>query len=106
MVSTTDIDTLASLHQQGAPLIDVREPHEYIAGHVPGARLIPLGDVASAPDIAPEGTTVFVICASGNRSKSACRALEARGIPAVSVDGGTRAWAASGRPVVTGPDAS
>lgn len=47
-----------------------------------------------------------MICASGNRSKSACRTLEARGIPAVSVDGGTKAWAASGRPVVTGPDAS
>ncbi len=44
MVSTTDIDTLASLHQQGAALIDVRESHEYVAGHVPGARLIPLGD--------------------------------------------------------------
>ncbi|MDV6299274.1 rhodanese-like domain-containing protein [Dietzia maris] len=41
MVSTTDIDTFASHHQEGAPLIDVREPHGYIAGHVPGARLIP-----------------------------------------------------------------
>ena len=106
MVFTTDIDTFASHHQQGAPLIDVREPHEYVAGHVPGARLIPLGDVASTRDVAPEGATVFVVCTSGNRSRSACRALEDRGIPAVSVDGGTRARAASGRPVATGPDAS
>ena len=106
MVSTTDIDTFAAHHQAGAPVIDVREPHEYEAGHVPGARLIPLGEVAGARDVAPQGTTVYVICASGNRSKTACTTLATLGVDAVSIDGGTSAWKSSGRPVVTGPHAS
>ena len=46
-VPEIDIDEFARRREQGAPVIDVREPDEYQAGHVPGATLIPL---ATVPD--------------------------------------------------------
>jgi rhodanese-related sulfurtransferase len=48
---------------------------------------------------------VYVICASGNRSKTATDWLRARGVDAISVAGGTSAWLGQGRPVVRGAHA-
>ena len=42
-----DLPTFASARADGAMVIDVREPMEYLSGHVPGARLIPMGQLAS-----------------------------------------------------------
>ena len=42
-----DRPAFAAAHADGALVIDVREPMEYLAGHVPGARLIPMGQLAS-----------------------------------------------------------
>ena len=42
MVPEVDVHTFAAAHSDGALVIDVREPDEYVAGHVPGAKLIPL----------------------------------------------------------------
>lgn len=69
-------------------LIDVREPHEYAQGHVPGSRLIPLGQLgARASEIPAEGP-VFVICRSGGRSAQAVRHLSSQGLQAINVAGG------------------
>jgi rhodanese-related sulfurtransferase len=86
--------------------VDVREPGEYLGGHVPGARLIPLAQVLARRAELPSGERVFVICASGNRSKSATDWLRGSGIDAVSVLGGTSGWLAAGWPVVRGPHAN
>lgn len=83
-------------------VIDVREPMEYRAGHVPGAVLIPLGRLAEKVDEVPTGGPVHIICASGNRSLQAADYLRALGIEAYSVAGGTTAWQRSGREIVTG----
>jgi rhodanese-related sulfurtransferase len=96
-----DVDTFAA-RRSGAYMIDVREPDEYVAGHVPGAELMPLGSLPLHTGDLPRGRTVHVICASGNRSLRAVQALARAGIDAVSVTGGTTAWVRSGRPVITG----
>ena len=74
-------------------LIDVREPDEYAAGHVPGAINLPLGSLpAAARDIAPD-TDVVTICQSGHRSVTAGKRLLKAGYSKVrSVKGGTDAW--------------
>ncbi|MCU4185235.1 rhodanese-like domain-containing protein [Acidiferrimicrobium sp. IK] len=103
MVTEVDVHALAAAHADGSIVIDVREPYEYVSGHVPGARLIPPDAMADYAAGLPEGEPVYVICASGNRSRSAALLLGALGVDAVSVAGGTGGWVSAGFPVVTGP---
>ncbi|MBD3784616.1 MAG: rhodanese-like domain-containing protein [Micrococcales bacterium] len=102
MTRTTDIRTLAARHRDGAFVLDVREPGEYVRGHVPGAVLAPLSRVTTVLGSIPKDRPVHVICASGNRSRAVTDLLNGLGYDAVSVDGGTSAWIAAGLPVVTG----
>lgn len=98
-----DVDELDRAVAAGAPVIDVRQPDEYDAGHVPGARLIPLSEVAlRAREVRADGP-VYVVCLSGSRSLKAAEFYRRNGIDARSVAGGTKAWVESGRPVVRGP---
>lgn len=97
-----DVEGFAAVVAGGASVVDCREPGEYVAGHVPGAVLIPLGVLVERAGELPTDRTVYIVCASGNRSLRAARALVGAGYDAVSVAGGTSGWAASGRPVVTG----
>ncbi len=99
-----DLGTFATAHAAGAVVIDVREPHEYLAGHVPGARPIPMARLSDHADALPRGATVYVICASGNRSLAAADFLAHMGIEAISVAGGTGAWARAGRQIILGSD--
>ncbi|MFI6062173.1 rhodanese-like domain-containing protein [Streptomyces sp. NPDC051286] len=99
-----DLDAFAVAWAEGALVLDVREPEEYRAGHVPGARLAPLSVLAAAAGEVPKDRPVYVICASGNRSQWAAERLAAVGVDAVSVAGGTSGWARTGRPLVTGPE--
>ncbi|MFF5498588.1 rhodanese-like domain-containing protein [Streptomyces aquilus] len=85
------------LRDAGAVLIDVRETDEFRAGHVPGARHVPLSRIATA-DLPGTGPLVL-ICRSGTRSQRAAALLAARGVAAVDVRGGMRDWAARGLPV-------
>jgi rhodanese-related sulfurtransferase len=97
-----DVDRLAEAFAAGAVVIDVRQPEEYVDGHVAGARLIPLGDVVARLDEIPADRTVYVICQSGHRSLKAAKFLRAQGYDATSVAGGTKGWIDSGRDVVRG----
>ena len=84
-------------------MLDVREPGEYVSGHVPGAVLMPMHTIVTrVAEAADRYRRIHVICASGNRSLSVTDALLRAGYDAVSVNGGTSAWRMSGRPVVTG----
>ena len=81
-------------------LLDVREPWEYLAGHVPGAQLIPLGELEQRVAEVPRNREVLAICHSGQRSLAAAGYLQQLGYTAVSnVDGGTAAWIERGFPV-------
>ncbi|WP_462287428.1 thioredoxin [Nostocoides sp.] len=102
----TQDDLVTALAEDGTVLVDVREPMEYRAGHVPGAQLMPLGRLGDTVDELPTDRRVLVICQSGKRSLTATDALRQRGIEAYSVAGGTSAWAEAGRQIVTGPYAA
>ena len=97
-----DIDQLAEAVRVGATIVDVREPGEYAAGHVPGAVLIPMGQLPGRMTELHRGAPVYVVCASGNRSATMTGFLRNAGFDAYSVAGGTSGWARSGRPVVGG----
>lgn len=100
-----DTNELAGALARGALVLDVRMADEYEEAHVPGALLIPLPELAGRTSEVPRGERIYVICASGSRSLAAAEALNRAGWDTVSVTGGTKAWAAEGRPVRTGPDA-
>ncbi len=97
-----DLGAFAAAHAAGGYVIDVREPDEYLTGHVPGAKLVPLARVGAFAADASCGQPIFVICASGNRSKAAAGLLAQRGCEAYSVVGGTSAWAQAGHPLKLG----
>ena len=105
MVQEVDVHTFAAAHAAGAVTIDVREPDEYVSGHVPGARLMPLDAVPRQGRELAAGQTVYVICASGHRSRTAASWLARIGVDARSVAGGTTGWLGAGFPVVCGPNA-
>jgi rhodanese-related sulfurtransferase len=82
-----------------APVIDVRNPDEYAAGHVPGAVLIPMHVVPVRLQDIPRTSTVYLVCATGGRSAQTAAWLEPQGYDVVNVLGGTQAWVMSGLPV-------
>jgi rhodanese-related sulfurtransferase len=82
------------LAAQGALLLDVREPDEWSAGHIPDATHVPLG--ALDPSTIPADRVVVAVCRSGNRSGKAAARLAQAGIGARNLSGGMRAWAHSG----------
>ena len=96
-----DIERFAAARPSGT-VVDVRERHEYAAGHVGGALLIPMGQLPSRVRELDRSKPVYVICATGNRSLAMTDLLRAAGFDAWSVTGGTTAWARSGRPVEGG----
>lgn len=106
MTVTATIDELAAARADGATVVDVREPGEYVGGHVPGALLMPMGQLPSRVGELDRTRPVFVICATGNRSRAMADFLCAVGFDARSVNGGTSAWSGSGRPIITGPRAN
>jgi sulfur-carrier protein adenylyltransferase/sulfurtransferase len=97
----TDVHPDTALHMRDtARLVDVREPHEYAAGHIHGAELVPLATVeATARDWNRE-QDVVLICRSGARSGRAADLLVSLGFLRVhNMIGGMIAYAAAGLPV-------
>ncbi len=101
MTPEVDVDTFGQLLHPDRPVIDVREEHEYLAGHVPGAVNYPLSSLHIRINEI-DAVELFVICQSGGRSATATAMLRASGVRATSVAGGTAAWRERGRPLVIG----
>ena len=101
-VPEVDVHELEIALVQGAVLIDVREAEEFEGVRVPGARLIPLAEVAERRGEIPNGSRVYVICAKGGRSRVAAGLLREGGTDAVNVVGGTTAWLEAGKTVDSG----
>lgn len=77
----------------GATLIDVRESHEYVRGHIPGAVNIPLSQLGSRLDSIPEEQKVLLYCQSGMRSKRAAKLLSKHGYRNMGhLSSGIMAW--------------
>ena len=78
-------------------LVDVREPHEFAAGHIPGSVSMPLSRFD--PDALPEGRVVFS-CAAGVRSVRAAQVAQAAGRDLREhYGGGFKDWVEAGEPV-------
>jgi rhodanese-related sulfurtransferase len=81
-------------------MLDVREPDEYQAGHIPGITLIPMGEVANRLSEIPTDKTIIVTCRSGNRSAQIADFLRESGYTDVhNMEGGILAWENAGLPV-------
>jgi rhodanese-related sulfurtransferase len=92
-------DELRARLREGKDLavLDVRRPGEQAAGHVPGARLLPLDRLGRELSGLDPDRPLAVICAGGYRSSAACSLLEARGFQHLfNVVGGTAAWTQAG----------
>lgn len=74
--------------------VDVREPDEYAGGHIPGALLLPLGQVRDrAPGLLPDpAAPLLVYCRTGRRSEAAGLQLQAMGYTNVKNLGGILSW--------------
>jgi len=103
VTSTIDMPAFINCQAEGAFVVDVREPAEYVEGHVPGAVMAPMSRISQHLASLPRNRDVYVICHSGNRSRAMADLMVAAGINARSVNGGTAGWVAAGKPVVTGP---
>lgn len=99
----TPQEARARLSGQPAPyVLDVREPHEYRAGHITGAVLIPLGDLRARSAELPTDREILCVCLSGSRSGVAARQLTALGFKCLNLGGGMAAWMRAGLPVKSG----
>jgi len=81
-------------HEEGAyTLLDVRQPGEYEAEHIPGAKLIPLPALKEGRRELDSQKPVIVYCASGGRSLAAAQLLSGLGFNEIyNLQGGIKAW--------------
>ncbi len=98
--ATVSAEQAAALADGGAVLLDVREPHEWQAGHAPRARHIPLSQLPRRAAELPKGRGVVTVCRSGARSARAAAMLARDGREVSNLSGGMHAWARAGLPVV------
>ena len=91
----------ASAVPDDAWLLDVREAYEWQAGHVEGARHVPMGQLLERLGEVPNDREIVVVCKVGGRSAQVVQYLNQAGWSAVNLDGGMYAWAAAGRPMVS-----
>ena len=79
----------------GVPIVDVREPREFAAGHLAGAANLPLGELPRRYTEIPLEFPVVFVCRSGVRSRAACELAAVAGIRSpLHLEGGLLAWAA------------
>ena len=105
VVPEVDLAAFEDAWRNGATVLDVRNPDEYLEKHVPGAVLVPLPELGQRLDAVPEGRPLYVICARGGRSRTAAEAMRLQlGWDVLNVTEGTDGWAASGRPLASGPE--
>ncbi len=102
MINSIDAQEAQELISRGElDVVDVREDGEWVTGHVPGARHVPLAQLrAGVKDVLPRDGIIFV-CAAGIRSETAARLAEEDGLTRLyNLVGGTRGWVSAGLPLV------
>ena len=85
-------DFYEKYQKQELNLIDVREVHEYQAGHAPGAKNLPLSTLEQGYKELKPDQEYYIICQGGARSASACSFLSAQGLKVTNVEGGMNHW--------------
>ena len=98
---TIDVETLRAWLEEGRPVtvLDVRPTVERAEWAIPGSIHIDAYDALKAHDPAaladvdvPSDGPVVTVCAAGKTSQIAAEQLQARGLQALSLDGGMKAW--------------
>jgi rhodanese-related sulfurtransferase len=113
VIEEIDAPVLLQLQSAGVPVLDVREPEEFAAGHLPGAVNIPRGllefqvdgheavNFRRDPSLSHRRDPIIVYCRTGGRSALAAEALKRLGFQRpMSLAGGFTQWEAEQRPVV------
>jgi sulfur-carrier protein adenylyltransferase/sulfurtransferase len=99
-LDATPEDAFAATRRGEGVLIDIREPWENEQTRIPGALLIPLGEIPERLAEIPEDRDVYIHCRRGGRSSRAAEYLRGHGRPrAINVAGGIEAWKEAGLPV-------
>lgn len=80
------------MNDMSTQIIDVREAHEYSRGHIPKAKLIPLGSISTRLNEIDKNKQIIVVCASGGRSSSAAGLLSNAGYQVSNMMGGMNSW--------------
>jgi rhodanese-related sulfurtransferase len=102
MVAPLTTTALAELlASQRVDVVDVRDQNEWEAGHIAGARLVPLDQFRADPDVAIEhGSIIVFVCTKGVRSLTAAKLAERFGYENVfTLEGGMREWGLAGLPI-------
>jgi rhodanese-related sulfurtransferase len=106
-IAEVDIAAYREMPRDGHLLIDVREDHEWAAGHAAGAIHMSKGTIERDIEVAVPDTSAKMVlyCGGGYRSALVADALQKMGYRnAISLDGGWRAWNEAGLPVVKDKD--
>ncbi|MHB1533926.1 MAG: rhodanese-like domain-containing protein [Acidimicrobiales bacterium] len=81
-------------------IVDVRYPNEWEAGHIDGARHVPLDYLYDQLDDLDRTMPIVTVCRVGGRSEEAAAILRDKGFEADSLDGGMVEWASRGLGIV------
>jgi rhodanese-related sulfurtransferase len=103
--SLTSTQATMLINREDAQVIDVREPDEYVAGHLPESRNIPLGRLEERAGELDKfkDTPLILVCQTGSRSTGACKQLIKLGFARVhNLEGGLGGWQAAGLPLKKG----
>jgi rhodanese-related sulfurtransferase len=92
-------DEAQALLESGAQLVDVRAPHEWEAGHITGARHLPLDELSERIEELDRERPVVLYCRGGTRSSMATEALVEAGYDAAKLTEGVVGWADAGLPL-------
>ena len=105
LIHETALPEAAALIRDADVLLDVREPQEFAAGHLPGAINIPRGllefQLSGTPALGARDLRAVLYCKTSGRAALAAQTMQAMGYLNVqSIAGGYDAWLAAGQPVV------
>ena len=96
------VEAVQLINRQDAVIVDVREPGEFKAGHIPNARNLPQGQIGERLKELEKfkSRPILVSCATGQRSASACASLQKAGFANVyTLGGGMNAWVQASMPL-------
>jgi rhodanese-related sulfurtransferase len=103
-VPTVDLDEARRLVDDGAEIMDVRDQHEWDAGHCRHSVHVPMSEVSDSARFTTRTRTVICVSRTGRRASEAVRHLRTAGVDAVVLHGGLRAWIDAGCVLVTDDD--
>jgi len=107
-ITIVDADRAEALIAAGAHVLDVREPAEFLLGHLPGAQNVPRGvlefKVGSHPVLMDNAAPILLYCKNGGRSTLAAYTLKQMGFSAIEMlAGGFDGWQGSVHKVEVDP---